>query len=173
MIDSDVAELHTWIKKFIAFQPTPAIATIIFPFHLFICNESTPFNTMKGVLEYIESAPIPAMTQGAKANAFNSIELCSGLPTGTVHNSFHNPVSSTIPKLVMVGLNDTQTASSWGHIALNTLPEGYLATFPESGHGVFQFSQCAKNVGAAFLRQPDTIPDMTCMQQLTPEFVLQ
>ena len=112
------------------------------------------------------------MTQGALANAAKSIELCDGMPTGTVDDSFHNPVASDIPTLVMVGLNDTQTAASWGSVALETLANGTLATFPESGHGVYQFSECARNVGAAFFNQPDAAPDTACIDELKAEFVL-
>lgn len=172
MSDDDVAELYTWIEKFAAFQPNPAMATIIVPLHLFICNESVPFNTMDGAKAYIESAPIPAMTQGALASAANSIELCDDFPTGTVDESFHNPVSSDIPSLLMVGLNDTQTASSWGSVALETLSNGHLAVFPESGHGVYQFSQCARDMAAAFFNQPDAAPDTACIEALKPEFAL-
>ncbi len=173
MGDDDVAELYSWIRKVIAFQPNPTIATIIFPLHLFVCNESIPFNTIEGARTYIKSAPIPAMTEGALAAAVNSIELCNGLPTGTVDDSFHEPVVSDIPTLVMVGLNDTQTASSWGRIILETLSNGSLVTFPESGHGVYQFSQCARDIGVAFFNRPETAPDTACLKELKPEFRLQ
>ncbi|MEA3336701.1 MAG: alpha/beta hydrolase [Chloroflexota bacterium] len=172
MSNDDVAELYTLIRKFAAYQPNPVMATIIVPLHLFVCNESIPFNTMEGAKAYIESAPIPAMTQGALANAANSIELCDGMPTGTVDDSFHDPVASDVPTLVMVGLNDTQTAASWGSVALETLSNGTLATFPESGHGVYQFSQCAREMGAAFFNQPDAALDTACIEELKPEFAL-
>jgi len=170
MSDDDVSELFTLIRQFAAFQPYPALATVIVPFHLFVCNESIPFNTMEGARAYIASAPIPAMTEGGLANASSSIELCDGLPTGTVDASFHDPVSSDIPTLVLAGLNDTQTAISWGKIAAEPLANGYLLRLPESGHGVYQFSQCAKDVGAAFFDQPDAMPDASCIQDLKPAF---
>ena len=172
MSDEDVVELFELIRKFAALQPYPALATVLVPFHLFICNESIPFNTMDGARAYMESAPVPAMTQGTLANAGNSIESCDGLPTGTVDDSFHDPVSSDIPTLVMVGLNDTQTASSWGRVALKTLSNGKLAIFPESGHGVYEFSQCARDIGAAFFNQPGEAPDTACTEDLKPEFAL-
>ena len=172
MSDDDIAELFALINKFAAIQPNPLIATIIVPLHLFVCNESIPFNTMEGARAYIESAPIPAMTQGALTNAATSIELCDGLPTGTIDDSFHDPVASDIPSLVMVGLNDTQTAASWGINALETLSNGNLVIFPETGHGTFQFSQCARDIGAAFFNQPDAMPDTACIDELKPDFAL-
>ena len=172
MGDDDVTELFALIRKFAGYQHYAAIANITFPLHLFTCNESIPFNTMEGAEAYIESAPISAIASGMIKNVENSMNMCGDLPTGLASADFHNPVSSDIPTLVMVGLNDTQTAPSWGRIALETLPNGQLATFPESGHGTFQFSQCARDVGAAFLIQPDAILDTSCTDGLRPEFVL-
>ena len=104
------------------------------------------------------------------ASAVNSIELCDGLPTGTVDDSFHDPFSSDIPILVLAGLNDTQTATSWGAAVVETMSNGRFSTFPESGHGVYQFSQCAKDIATAFFDQPDAAPDTACIDDLNPEF---
>ena len=170
--EDDVAELFKQIQRFTAFQPNPIMATVIVPLHLFTCNESIPFNTMEDAEAYIESAPIPAFMQGALAGAVKSIELCDDLPTGTVDDSFHDPVSSDIPILVLAGLNDTQTAISWGAAAVETMSNGRFTTFPESGHGVYQFSQCAKDIAADFFNQPDADMDTTCTNGLNPEFAL-
>ncbi len=172
MKDADVAELHIEIHQFVAYQPNSVIATILFPLHLFTCNESMPFNTMEGARAYINSAQVPAMTMGAEAAALNSIKLCKGFPVGTVNSSFHDPVASDISTLVMVGLNDTQTAPDWGQTTISTLPNAYLAAFPESGHGVFQFSQCARDMAVDFFRNPDTIPEMDCTKDLQTKFIL-
>ncbi len=112
------------------------------------------------------------MTEKALDYASESIEICDGMPTGRVDDSFHDPVVSPVPTLVMIGLNDTQTAPDWGRFALESLSNGSLAVFPESGHGVYQFSQCAKDIGAAFFKQPDGQPDMSCAQELKPKFIL-
>ncbi len=48
----------------------------------------------------------------------------------------------------------------------------YMAQFPESGHGVFQFSQCARDIAVNFFKNPDTIPDMTCTKDLQTKFIL-
>jgi pimeloyl-ACP methyl ester carboxylesterase len=85
---------------------------------------------------------------------------------------FHDPVTAPIPTLVMQGAFDTQTAPSWGAMMVSSLPKGRLVFFPESGHGTLAFSQCAKDVGAAFLENPDAAFDSSCAEALTPAFLL-
>lgn len=44
--------------------------------------------------------------------------------------------------------------------------------FPNAGHGVINFSQCAKDIAAAFIDEPqrDVVP--SCVTGLAPRFVL-
>ncbi len=85
---------------------------------------------------------------------------------------FHDPVTADIPTLVMQGAFDTQTAPSWGAMMVSSLPKGRLVFLPESGHGTLAFSQCAKDIGAAFLENPEAPFDASCAQALTPAFLL-
>ena len=84
----------------------------------------------------------------------------------------HDPVTADIPTLVMQGGLDTQTAPSWGALMVSTLPQGQLAFLPETGHGTFVFSQCARDIGAAFLDSPETYVDTSCTADLIPAFLL-
>jgi pimeloyl-ACP methyl ester carboxylesterase len=84
----------------------------------------------------------------------------------------NDPVAAAIPTLVMQGAVDDQTAPSWGALMVSTLPKGQLAFFPESGHGTFIFSQCSRDIGAAFLDNPDALVDTSCTHALTPAFML-
>ena len=85
---------------------------------------------------------------------------------------FHDPVTAEIPTLVMQGAFDTQTAPSWGALMVASLPKGRLVFLPESGHGTLAFSQCAKDIGAAFLENPEAPFDASCADALTPAFLL-
>jgi pimeloyl-ACP methyl ester carboxylesterase len=84
----------------------------------------------------------------------------------------NDPVTADIPTLVMQGELDTQTAPSWGALMVSTLPRGQLAFFPESGHGTFIFSQCSRDIGAAFLDNPGAPVDTSCTADLIPAFLL-
>lgn len=85
---------------------------------------------------------------------------------------FHDPVTAAIPTLVMQGAFDTQTAPSWGAWMASSLPKGRLVFFPESGHGTLAVSQCAKDIGTAFLENPEAPFDASCAQALVPAFLL-
>ena len=84
----------------------------------------------------------------------------------------NDPVTAAIPTLAMQGALDSQTAPSWGALMVSTLPRGQLAFFPESGHGTFVFSQCSRDIGAAFLDNPEAKVDTSCTKRLEPSFVL-
>ena len=84
----------------------------------------------------------------------------------------NDPVTAAIPTLVLQGAVDTQTASSWGPLLASTLPKSQLALFPESGHGTFIFSQCSRDISAAFLDNPEAKVDTSCTASLVPSFVL-
>jgi pimeloyl-ACP methyl ester carboxylesterase len=85
---------------------------------------------------------------------------------------FHDPVTAAIPTLVMQGAFDTQTAPSWGALMVSSLPKGRLVFLPETGHGTLAFSQCARDIGAAFLENPEAPFDASCADALTPAFLL-
>ena len=85
---------------------------------------------------------------------------------------FHDPVTAPIPTLVLQGAFDTQTAPSWGALMVSSLPKGRLVFLPESGHGTLAFSQCAKDIGSAFLENPEVPFDASCAEALTPAFLL-
>jgi pimeloyl-ACP methyl ester carboxylesterase len=84
----------------------------------------------------------------------------------------NDPVTATIPTLVLQGSLDTQTAPSWGALMVSTLPKGQFAFLPESGHGTFIFSQCSRDIGAAFVENPEALVDTSCTKALTPAFML-
>ena len=47
-----------------------------------------------------------------------------------------------------------------------------MVLFPETGHGAIRFSQCAKDVGAAFFNNPEGEVNTACTSDLLPQFVL-
>lgn len=47
-----------------------------------------------------------------------------------------------------------------------------MVLFPETGHGAIRYSQCAKDIGAAFFNNLEAEIDTACIQDLLPQFVL-
>ncbi len=67
---------------------------------------------------------------------------------------------------------DLQTPVSWNKEAFVHLPNAGLLIFPMSGHGVITFSQCAADVTAAFIENPISYPDSSCIADLYPQWAL-
>ena len=74
--------------------------------------------------------------------------------------------SSDRPVLSMNGELDTQTAGVWGALAVQEYSDAQVVTVPESGHGTIRFSQCAKDITAAFIEDPEGALDTSCVEDL-------
>ncbi|KEP68854.1 alpha/beta hydrolase [Thioclava dalianensis] len=74
--------------------------------------------------------------------------------------------SSDRPVLSMNGELDTQTAGIWGALAVQNYSNAQVVMVPESGHGTIQFSQCAKDITAAFIEDPTGKLDTSCVEDL-------
>ncbi|MGB2200492.1 MAG: alpha/beta fold hydrolase [Pseudooceanicola atlanticus] len=74
--------------------------------------------------------------------------------------------SSDRPVLSMNGELDTQTAGVWGELAVQDYSDAQVVMVPESGHGTIRFSQCAKDITAAFIDDPEGDLDTSCVEDL-------
>ena len=75
-----------------------------------------------------------------------------------------------IPTLALAGLKDTQTNPSAAETVVRTLGNGQAFTFPEAGHGVIMFSQCARDIAVAFIDNPTGKVNGGCIEDLKPKF---
>jgi pimeloyl-ACP methyl ester carboxylesterase len=74
--------------------------------------------------------------------------------------------STDRPVLAMNGELDTQTAGYWGELAVQNYSNATNLMFPESGHGTIRYSQCAKDITAAFIEDPEGEIDTSCIAGL-------
>jgi pimeloyl-ACP methyl ester carboxylesterase len=148
-----------------------------FQLQMFACQEDMVLNgpatiSQASAMLQAEFGWPEAMTaeieQGMIAGVYGPCEEFAQHP----RPGMNDPVTADIPTLVMQGALDTQTAPSWGALMVSTLPRGQLAFFPESGHGTFIFSQCSRDIGAAFLDNPGAPVDTSCTADLIPAFLL-
>jgi pimeloyl-ACP methyl ester carboxylesterase len=148
-----------------------------FETQMFACQEDMDINSPEGTAavsarlqaEYGWPESLTAAFEGYLDTAF--FPMCEAFEPHP-RPGFHDPVTAAIPTLVLQGSMDTQTAPSWGALTVSTLPKGQLAFFPETGHGALAFSQCARDIGAAFLENPAARIDASCTARLVPAFVL-
>ncbi|MGG6295613.1 alpha/beta hydrolase [Leptolyngbya sp. AN02str] len=74
--------------------------------------------------------------------------------------------------MVLQGRYDTQTQSASAGQVMEGLRNATWVEFSSAGHSVITFSQCAKDIGVAFVNNPERSPDTSCTADLFPEFVL-
>lgn len=73
------------------------------------------------------------------------------------------PVTSSIPTLILAGEYDPTTPPAYGKLAAQTLSRSYFFLFPGTGHGVVGRIFCATSMFQAFVELPTEKPDSTCM----------
>jgi pimeloyl-ACP methyl ester carboxylesterase len=81
-------------------------------------------------------------------------------------NNWTTVGSSDLPVLSMNGELDTQTAAVWGALSVQNYSNAQMVIVPESGHGTIQFSQCARDITAAFIEAPERDLDTSCIEDL-------
>jgi pimeloyl-ACP methyl ester carboxylesterase len=81
-------------------------------------------------------------------------------------------VKSDIPTLILAGAYDPITPPEWGQAAAEGLDNGYYYEFPSAGHNVNVDNDCVQEILTAFLKDPTTEPDSSCVAGVpVPGFV--
>jgi pimeloyl-ACP methyl ester carboxylesterase len=139
----------------------------------YACQEDIPWNSREGAAVVNETIRYPFLLEPTNLRAIETIyAACDAFDQHLPRPDFHEPVTSNLPVMVLSGLADTQTSWRWGPEAAETLPNAQTFVFPGAGHGVFQFSACARDMTVAFIHAPDhPVPD-GCIASLEPNFFL-
>jgi len=140
--------------------------------YMYSCQEDMNVNSNEGVKAVMDTIPAPQELKDFYAaylgGFFNSCALFDMHP----RLGWHDPVVSDIPTLVLAGDFDIQTAVSWALDTASYLPNSQAVVLPETGHGTLSFSDCALDLGEAFVEDPSRTLDATCAKALTPRFLL-
>lgn len=139
--------------------------------YFYACQEDFPWNSREGferrIDELAESYPFFALLKDEKAFYDN----CDSIETRP-RDGFHDPVVSDVPVLSLNGLNDIQTSWKWGAVAVETLSNGRNYVIPEAGHGSLVFQTCPNDISVAFLNNPTAELDVSCIDDITIDFVM-
>jgi hypothetical protein len=100
------------------------------------------------------------------------LAICEIWPSGQAGTIETEPVRSDIPTLLLAGEYDPYTPPSWSKQAAETLDHSFFYEFPGIGHGPVRHSQCARDIVLAFLADPMTEPDASCIAEMRdPDFI--
>jgi pimeloyl-ACP methyl ester carboxylesterase len=141
-------------------------------FRSFDCQDLAPALDLKRAEANLKALAMPALGQPRFSAARDSMGICLVWPVKPAPISDRQAVKSNIPTLVFQGRYDIQTNSRVGRQSVVGLSNSTLLEFPNSGHAVLLFSQCARDVGASFVNDPTRTPNADCREELKPKFVL-
>jgi len=133
------------------------------------CNEEYPFSTVGAVEQAVAQHPDVAALFGDVPGEFSE---CAVWNSGTADPIEDLAVSSNIPTLILSGHFDPITPPEYGIHAAATLPQSFFFQFPGLGHGVSAAHECPLGMTLAFLENPSTSPDDTCIGAMgAPRFL--
>jgi pimeloyl-ACP methyl ester carboxylesterase len=128
------------------------------------CRERYPFSDLEAV--EIQQQEEPAYLVAAAA-AETEAEGCLVWEAPPADESVTEPITSSVPVLVLAGRFDPITPPEWGRQIADAQPTAYYVEFPHIGHGATGDS-CANEIVAAFLTDPATEPDTSCVGSIAP-----
>ncbi|QJF51623.1 alpha/beta hydrolase [Roseobacter ponti] len=140
---------------------------------MYSCQEDMDINSVSGVRASFDQMPeVPALLSEFYVAYLGDYYSKCALFDQHYREGWHDPVHSDVPTLVLAGLSDTQTAVSWARDAASYLSDARTVVLPETGHAALTFSNCAQDLGEAFINAPETALTTTCATDLTPPFLL-
>ncbi|SFH79403.1 alpha/beta hydrolase [Albimonas pacifica] len=170
MTPADVTQTFARLER----DARPYEAELLFGFHLMVyaCQEDLPWNGPETAKAFQQTLRIPVMGAGADAQLESLYGQCAALFEPAPRPGFHAPVRSSVPTLLLNGLMDVQTSWKWGALAAETLDHATNLAFPETGHGTLLYHACSRDIGVAFIENPQAPVEAGCIDDLAVKWVL-
>ena len=128
------------------------------------CNEEVPFSDPALVRTEHEAHPLLApLTEGALIQSDLAFEFCRTWGAGAADPIEAEPVASDIPTLVLAGRFDPITPPAFGRRVAERMENAWFIEYPTLAHGVATAKGCPLSITVAFLEDPFSEPDGTCV----------
>jgi Tol biopolymer transport system component/pimeloyl-ACP methyl ester carboxylesterase len=132
------------------------------------CREEMAFESRDEALAL--AADLPPVFGELFADTYDW-DLCQVWESGIADPIENQAVVSDIPTLVLSGYYDPVTPPSGGRLAAETLSNSFFYEFRILAHGAMRSNKCALKIGLAFVDDPWTEPDTSCIDELpSPDF---
>jgi pimeloyl-ACP methyl ester carboxylesterase len=132
----------------------------------FLCKERIPFEDKAKVT----ADPSDRIAQLTLASFRRYFDVCAAYPVGPADPVENQPVSSDIPTLFLSAQFDPGCPPELAKTAAKLFSRGQFAMAPNTTHGVYRHSPCARRVIRAFLAHPDAPADTTCFRTESGSF---
>jgi pimeloyl-ACP methyl ester carboxylesterase len=136
-----------------------------------VCSEQLAFEDVETAVASRDDLAIPGL---GSSGSFLAIEVgnCTNYPMGEIDSTYHEPVDSDIPILILQGEFDTRTPLENGISLSEQLGNGTLVIIPQQGHETWTVGSCAAQIGIGFIQNPEQAPDLSCLEQRQERFSL-
>ncbi len=133
-----------------------------------MCAEDADFAT-----DALSGATLrPAIAATAEEDLQSFLDSCALWPVDLLPDSVDDPVASDIPTLLLAGQFDPITTPAFANAAAASLTNAYTVVDPAASHGVAFLDPCVNDVMQAFLSDPGSAPDTSCIAAKTPAEVI-
>ena len=134
-----------------------------------LCSEWIPFQPQSQILaDGLAAFPtFPKTVLSQTPQLPFATEDCAAWDVPKAPASIKEVTTSSIPTLVINGSYDGKTSPMWAAYVAKTLPNSTTIIIPGIGHLVTAQSPCAEKVAQAFLADPTTKPDTSCVAKVT------
>jgi pimeloyl-ACP methyl ester carboxylesterase len=135
------------------------------------CREDYPFATPEELAaagrEAFPDYPASIQGEGVGSWAYVNQDCRDVWNVPAAPAEIHQPVTSSIPTLLISGSFDTLTSLARAKAAAVSLSNATIISIPGIGHAVAPVSPCAQTVVVSFLANPGA-PDTSCVGALRP-----
>lgn len=108
----------------------------------------------------------PALASASPDDSWD--RLCAAFRPGFADPAFFAPVASAIPTLIYAGTFDPATPTIDAYQTTRFLSQATLIEVRGASHGPMVEDDCTKAIARAFLAEPTTRPDRSCMANRPP-----
>jgi pimeloyl-ACP methyl ester carboxylesterase len=126
------------------------------------CSEEIPFSTNQELSDAAAGVR-PEITHNYQNELGMLYDLCPLWVSVAANPIEKQPVHSSIPTLIYGGHFDPITPPEWGQITSQNLTQAYYLEFAAAGHWAMRVDRCPIEIAAAFLNNPTTVPDTSCI----------
>ncbi|WP_162798155.1 alpha/beta hydrolase [Sulfitobacter sp. JL08] len=140
-------------------------------FNTIHCIEDIPFERFEDAVNSYNDLAFPQL--GNLALSQTMADLCRNWPVAAAPIQVKDPVSSTVPTLILQGAYDRRTPVFMGKRAARELENSTYVLVPQSGHEVWSYAgDCVGQIAGAFIQDPGADLDLSCLDARQPQWVL-
>lgn len=133
-----------------------------------LCKEEFPFESEAAMRKGAQRDPVTRLLENSFGRYF---AVCKAYAVGAPDPVEAQPVSSTLPTLFLSAEIDPGCPPDVARAAVGRFSRGQLTIIPNTTHGVFRGSACARKMIRGFLADPNAKIDESCLHPEHDKFV--